>query len=144
MNLNNYYTESISIEYYANSPLKVGDIVAVKSTGKEPVVDRIHKTKRKVPIGISKVNCIPIDKLHFSHLRSRSIVPLGSKIEIMKKGEIVAKFNKKLRIPTGQPIYVNLEKSTLTWKKLGPLVGTTTSDQDQDGYIKVKFNFEGI
>lgn len=132
--------EKINISYYAIEEMKVGDIVGLASL-KANCVRKIGKVKikQKIPIGIAKQDVIKLDQ--YNPILTPSV---GAKIEILTKGEIVTRMDKKLRLPINQPMYVDLNRSCLTWKAIGPGVGYTTSFQDQDGFIAVHIDFNGI
>lgn len=136
----NRYVEKSSIDYYAVNTLKMGDVVGINIDNM--TVDRVHKTKDKIPYGISLHDVVDINKLSYKFSYIQNISSKGSRVRILTAGFIIQKFNKKLKMPIYQPIYVDLNKSILTWKKLGPQVGITGSNQDTDGFIKLKLNFE--
>lgn len=129
--------ETVTSNFYAMTPLNVGDVVSLKDKSLNKVCP-IHIALSKVPIGISRHQVVDINKSKYPIVYLHTI---GSKIEILTQGEITTQFNKSLHLPLYQPIYVNLSNSTLTWKRLGPQVGTTTLPQDKDGFVPIVVNF---
>lgn len=130
--------EAITIVFFADEEMCIGDIVALKNKTNNVVCKIDSDRSNKVPIGMSRVNVISIDKTKYPVFTKTC---LGSRIEILTRGQVVIKFNKKLNLPIHQPIYVDLKRGKLNWKKLGPMVGVTSSQQDKDGYILVTVDF---
>ena len=90
-------------------------------------------------LGIATVNVFDID------LSKRSIPPFsvqsGGKISILTVGEIVI-YKKYKKIPFGQPMYIS-KKGNITWRNHGDRIGTTSSNQDKDGFLKVSIKIKG-
>jgi hypothetical protein len=87
-------------------------------------------------LGVSTVYVVNIDLTkHPSHARS-DVVNLGNKIRILQDGEIVI-HRKYDKIPTGQPMYVS-KKGKITWRKQCEHIGWASSNQDKDGFLKVR------
>lgn len=124
--------------------IRRGSVVCLDKIKKitQPLVASCKVSNTKIPIGLSGVDVVKVDKKH--NWYKLNTVYAGAKIEIVTVGYITLKFNKSLQLPYGQPIYVDLSRGELSWRKLGPEVGFTAGAQFKDGSILIKFDFKRI
>jgi hypothetical protein len=140
INLTNRYFESTNITFFVTE--KFVNRGTVMGVGDKPnIAVPYGKKSFGMPIGILLVDVVHIDLMK-SHLNMSQQVMSGSKVNILTKGEITCKFAKSLRLPYGQPIYVNNSTGELTWKKLGKEVGRLSNAQGKDGWTTVRVDFE--
>lgn len=93
------------------------------------------------PIGVLTTDVVHIDSTR-THLQfNQHQTMLGGKVRIMTQGKLLTKFGKGLRLPVGQPIYVDPKTGFLTWKALSVQVGKLRRPQDANGHCLVEVNF---
>lgn len=124
--------ESEYICFFCEDVLSIGDFVYGNHTDPDPAICRSFKNRRVTDelLGISLVDVVVID------LTKIPQVSTGMKINILWEGEIMTRL-KPQRIPKGQPLYVS-KKGKVTWRKHGPCIGEASSNQYEDGFIKIK------
>lgn len=132
-------TNSISeaIQWFCEDEIEIGDPL-YGSYDDNPMMARSFKNRKPGDklLGVSTVYVVNIDLTkHPSHARS-DVVNLGNKIRILQDGEIVI-HRKYDKIPTGQPMYVS-KKGEITWRKQCEHIGLASSNQDKDGFLKVR------
>lgn len=135
---------SLSTEFFAvreqDEDIEVGDIISRDDQGvSPPIVRYYHKSKTKIPYGISLNRVIEPNYARFSIDESCN----GCRIDILRKGNIIYRLDFQ-DLPSGQPIYANGFNSKLTWKKLGPKVGILNKHQDKDGFCDIYVDFVGV
>ena len=124
--------------FFCEDVLSIGDFVYGNHTDRDPATCRSFNNRRVTDelLGISLVDVVVIDMTK-EHLKT--YIPQVStemKINILWEGEI-RMYLKPQRIPKGQPLYVS-KKGKVTWRKHGPCIGEASSNQDEDGFIKIK------
>lgn len=125
-------------DLFANDIIKVGDILGLD---KNNVLYRVHNTEYRIPVGIAIYNMVNLDLTRQIVGYHGYEVQIGSKFYFLTSGIVVIHLNKSLKLPTNQPIYCNIQKSCLDFRKLGPTVGKLLANQDEDGYCKVGVDF---
>lgn len=123
------------LSFFCESKLRKGALVEFKTNSS------VTKYRGGEIAGISLNNVVNIDliknHLNFAHEE----VQLFSRIEMLTKGVIVYKFNKRLRLPRRQRIYCNPKTSKLDFRRLSPVAGYLISEQDKDGFCKIFVDF---
>lgn len=127
----------MSIDYYCNNPIKKYQVVGINENdpSSPPEVDLISKTLG-IPIGLSMCNVVPIKMNENLDYYNNSYQ--GSKLSILTCGELIIEIDTD--VPIKQPIYVDMKNSSLTWRKVGPEVGYTTSKVN-NGLVTVYVRF---
>ena len=135
MNNRIYFSRLSTTSFFCGHELKIGDpLFRINENEVGPINKAPFNTAF---VGVSERRMIKID-LATSMLPSNALC-LGSKISILQSGVIIKRFKKSLKIPYGQYIYVD-QNNELTWRYSPWLVGTTYSDQDEDGFIKIEIH----
>ncbi len=140
MTYGNSELNGVSICYFSEEEMKIGDILYADSSN--PIL--ASKKPHGAPIGISLNNVVIANMGLGGYLPNRSDwyeVPNGSKISIMEEGEIVGKFPKWWKLPVGQKLYYDSERDKLTWRKTPIKYGKTSSSQDELGFAKIRVKF---
>ena len=131
------YPKEVHIQYFANNPdIQKGMVLGISKSEYPIEVDLIYKT-HGIPIGLSMQNIVSYNEM-CTRMLGNDETTSGSKIGVMTNGEVLIKCD--IDLPIRQPIYVDTRNATLTWKKLGPEVGYTTSTC-LDGFVRVKVEF---
>ncbi len=132
--------ERDSINWFCSDKILFGDPV-YGNQNESPLLARSFESRKPSDklLGIATVDVVNIDL-------SKQMVPSysvqsGSKISILTKGEIVI-YKKYKKIPFGQPMYIS-KKGNITWRNHGDRIGTTSSNQDKDGFLKVSIKIKG-
>lgn len=133
---------SYNDNYFMSQPAQIGTVLGF---------DKRHFPSQAVSAKIWDGGGVPIGVLLFDVVnkdltRERinsyaNEVQIGGKIRIMTQGKLITKFGKGLRLPAGQPIYVDPKTGFLTWKALSVQVGKLRRPQDPDGNCLVEVNF---
>lgn len=123
------------LSYFCESQLIKGALVEFKTDSS------VTKYRGGEIAGISLNDVVDIDLMK-RHLNfGRGEVQQFSRIEMLTKGVIVYKFNKRLRLPRKQRIYCNPKTSLLDFRKYGPKIGYLETNQDKDGFCKIVVDF---
>jgi hypothetical protein len=131
--------EKESICWFCCDGILFGDPVYGNQNESPPLARSFENRKPSDKLlGVTTVNVYNID------LTKQSIPPFsvqsGCKISILTVGEIVI-YKKYKKIPFGQPMYIS-KKGNITWRNHGERIGTTSSRQDKDGFLKVKIKIK--
>jgi hypothetical protein len=132
----NRLVEEFTRDYFCVDPVSIGD--PVFDYGDENGMNSCSSVNKKRGhfLGISLYNVKNIDLM--TRQPRFNEVSCGSKIEIMTRGWLVYQLNKDWRIPMGQKVYYCPKNKEITWRKTDIKIGKAISNQNYDGYIKVK------
>lgn len=133
---------SFNDNYFMNYVAQKGTVLAFdKRDNKNGWVSAKHWDGSGTPIGVLVTDVVNMD-LTKNHLAFHADqVQLGGKIRIITQGKLLVRFGKGLRLPVGQPMYVDPKTGFLTWKALSVQVGKLRRPQDADGHCLVEVNF---
>lgn len=132
---------SYNDNYYMSHMAHAGTVVGYEKREAGGFVSAKPWDGSGMPVGVLMSDVVNRD-LSKQHLNfSANEVQIGSKIRIMVQGKLVISFGKGLRLPAGQPIYVDPKTGFLTWKCLSVQVGKLRRPQDKDGNCLVEVNF---
>lgn len=133
--------ESFNDNYCMLQPASIGTIVGFEKRHPSGWVSAKIWDGSGIPVGLLISDVVNKD-LTREHINfSKGEVQIGGKIRILTRGKVVQRFGKGLRLPAGQPIYVDPKTGFLTWKALSIQVGKLRRPQDADGYCLVEVNF---
>lgn len=138
-----FETESFNDNYFMSHVAQRGTVVAFeKRDPKNQWVAAKPWDGSGAPIGLLMTDVVDIDLSKESYLHSsvHSTVK-GGKVRLLTRGRLIGKFGKGLRLPVGQPIYVDPNTGFLTWKCLSVQVGKLRRPQDKDGNCLIEVNF---
>lgn len=124
--------------YFCNYILNIGD--PVFGIDRDSVSDIKHCPFGSRLLGISLNNIVDID---LSKLRLEyNSIQKGGMINILESGTFIKELPKEWRLPIGQNIYVSKE-GKLTWRRETDIyLGVTSSEQDNDGFVKIDINIK--
>lgn len=123
----------VDIRYFAESPINVGDLCFVSD--KESSCVNNNPFSGLKPIGISIYEIIPMDARTAYH--NPSLLPCGSKITMIKRGEVGCMLPKKWKLPAGQKLYLDPSTLELSWRKTAIRYGKVIH-QDEIGLTMIK------
>lgn len=131
--LGKFYSPLMDCIIEVEEQICVGDILGLFKCGGDTeniilTFTKVNNSKNKKPLAIALQNAIE---------------PYG-KLYTLQKGAVLWRFSPHLELPIGQPIYCDIENSSITWKAVGPEIGKLLTPQDKDGYFKVFLNFLGV
>lgn len=129
------FESEIDIRWFVSETTQRGTVMGASK--KDNLVVPYHKGLGGAPIGIllSDVVNKDLSKQHLNFYNGE--VQQGGKVQILRRGQIMVKMAKSLRMPYGQPIYVDRKSGSITWKKTGPRIGTLARNQGSDGWCSV-------
>lgn len=138
------YQQEVNIQYFAeNIKICKGKVLGQASDNPSHVeyniADLAQNCNNAIGISLCDVVNLNLMKQHINF--HREDVQSGSKIIIMSAGKLRYHFNKDLKLPLFQPIYVDMKTSELTWRFRGIQVGRVIIPQDKAGWcvLEVKF-----
>ena len=133
--------DKVNLNYFCNQVAEKGTVMGFKKATSQYAEACFWNESKGNPIGILLSDVVNVDltKNHINHYKGE--VQIGSKVQILTEGKIVWHLGKGLRLPFGQPIYVDPTTNKLTWKCLSKQVGKLSSPQDKDGWCLIEVNF---
>ena len=129
------FENDIDIRWFVTETTQRGTVMGASK--KDNLAVPYHKGTGDAPLGVLLNDVVNMD-LSRQRLNAYSgEVQQGGKVQILRRGQIMVKMAKSLRMPYGQPIYVDRKNGSMTWKKNGPRIGTLARNQDSDGWCSV-------
>ena len=133
-----YQKDGLYIDFFCEELIQIGDFVYGKHGDPGTKLCRSFKNRRVTDklLGVSLVDVVAFnpEKPHYLNYNEQAMS--GSKIIILYNGEIRTHL-KYRKIPYGQPLYLS-KKGKITWRKHGPQIGRAITNQDEDGFLKVR------
>lgn len=114
--------------------------VILGTTAEDSRVVDLYNKCIGLPIGILLNDVVSIDSIP-TRSHPPSVKYPGSRVNILRRGLIVEHFNKRLKMPMYQPMYVDQKTNKLTWKYVGRKVGHLHDNQDIDGFCRIYLDF---
>lgn len=133
---NSIVYKNVVLKFFCDDIAYIGDLMfkkrdcIVESYRSADVGDQI--------IGISLHNVIKPDATINYH--DPMEVPVGNKIQILQEGDFTAKLP-NWGLPYGQNLYFDVRSGEVGWKKTQLKYGKTISEQDNEGYVRIKVKF---
>lgn len=132
--------DKVNLNYFCNQVAEKGSVMGFKKATSQYAEACLWNESNGNPIGIILTDVVNID-LTRSHLNFHQQSVIGSKVQILTEGKVVWHMGKGLRLPFGQPIYVDPKTNKLTWKCLSKQVGHLVYPQEKDGWCLIEVNF---
>lgn len=133
-------TSGIDISYFCEDLMEIGDLCFLKGYSDHLVTNYKLAEFGAEIIGISMNNVVVADARTYVCRQDNYEVSSGSKIQILKRGQIVLKFPPKWKIPAKQKLYSDPITGKISWRK-GLKYCKTTSAQDELGFVYAEVNF---
>ena len=132
--------KDIDISYFSESEMDRFDIVFgyTNTNGLDMAKAKFNNVDNDRLVGVILYPVVDIDPTK-QYIAGNYMV--GSKIDIMTKGEATMILPKKWKLPQGQPLYVN-GKGKIGWRRTIFPIGHTTSSQDIEGRVDAILDFE--
>jgi len=136
----NHRLDFIDSNHYMIQIASKGTIVG-NDYNKDEVLVKYSDTQSGTPFGVLLTSVVNMDITKVNYTTDTII---GGRVHVIRSGNAILQFDKRLRLPMSQPIYVDRKNNTLTWKSVGHRVGQLVKRQDKDGLCNAVFSFFNI